>query len=267
MKNILVLIHDDAGQEARFQAALDVTRAIGGHLTCLDVAVAHVMLGDGMGADGGIMMQEFERQAEAGNKERLERRLAGEDVPWDWIDTTGFIEPALEKAAALCDLIVVNRHCDALFSPNMDRIAAGLITGAGKPILAVPDSAKGLALTGTVLLAWDGSDPAAAALAASVPLLKLADCVTILEVSDGSVQAPAEEAAAYLSRHGIHPQIVRVPTGDEEASTIILERARTGRYGYLVMGGFGHSRFVEALFGGVTSRMLIESPIPLFLAH
>src|SRR4051812_13689734 len=28
MKNVLLLVHDDAGQEARFQAALDVTRAL-----------------------------------------------------------------------------------------------------------------------------------------------------------------------------------------------------------------------------------------------
>ena len=38
MKNILLLVHDDPGQEARVQAALDLTRALDGHLTCLDVA-------------------------------------------------------------------------------------------------------------------------------------------------------------------------------------------------------------------------------------
>ena len=37
MKNILLLVHDDAGQEARLQVALDLTRALGGHLTCIDV--------------------------------------------------------------------------------------------------------------------------------------------------------------------------------------------------------------------------------------
>ena len=37
MKNILALMHDDSGQEARYQVALDVTRALEGHLTCLDL--------------------------------------------------------------------------------------------------------------------------------------------------------------------------------------------------------------------------------------
>lgn len=267
MKNILVLIHDDAGQEARFQAALDVTRAIEGHLTCLDVSLVRVFPGDGMGGDAAVMMLEYERQAEAANKARLEQRLAVEGVPWDWIDTTGFLESCLERAASVCDLIVVSRHCDAFPSPDMDRAAAALVVKAGKPILAVPETATGLNLSGTALVAWDGSRAASTALAAAVPLLKLADCVTIMEVEDGSLGAPAEEAAAYLSRHGATPQIVRVSSGGEPASSVILARANNGRYAYLVMGGFGHSRFVEALFGGVTRRMLIESPIPLFLAH
>jgi hypothetical protein len=40
MKNVLLLVHDDPGQEARVQAALDVVRAIEGHLICLGVAVS-----------------------------------------------------------------------------------------------------------------------------------------------------------------------------------------------------------------------------------
>jgi nucleotide-binding universal stress UspA family protein len=267
MKNVLVLIHDDPGQEARFQVALDVTRAIGGHLTCLDVALQRVFPGDGMGGDAAVMMLEYERETETANKARLQQRLAVEDVAWNWIDTTGFLEPCLEEAASLCDLIVVSRHCDAFPSPDMDRAAAGLLVRAGKPILAVPDDAKGLNLGGTALSAWDGSRAASEAVAAAVPLLQLADCVTIVEVDDGSLEAPAEEAAAYLSRHGIHPQIVRVPAEGDPASSVILAKANSERYAWLVMGGFSHSRFVEALFGGVTRRMLLESPIPLFLAH
>ncbi len=46
MKNVLVLLHDDAGQEARFQCALDLTRAIDGHLTCVDVAMLPVAVED-----------------------------------------------------------------------------------------------------------------------------------------------------------------------------------------------------------------------------
>jgi nucleotide-binding universal stress UspA family protein len=33
------------------------------------------------------------------------------------------------------------------------------------------------------------------------------------------------------------------------------------------MGAYGHSRLAEAIFGGVTKRLLDESPVPLFLVH
>ena len=46
-----------------------------------------------------------------------------------------------------------------------------------------------------------------------------------------------------------------------------MAKAESGRFDYLVMGGFGHSRFVEACLGGVTRKMLTSSPIPLFLAR
>ena len=35
----------------------------------------------------------------------------------------------------------------------------------------------------------------------------------------------------------------------------------------IVMGAFVHSRFREAVLGGVTRSMLDDAPVPLFLAH
>lgn len=267
MKTILVLIHDDSGQEARLRAALDLARAVGGRLTCLDVAVARVFPGDGMGGDAGLMMLDYECKTETANKARLAPRLAAQSVPWDWIDTTGFLEASVEDAAANCDLIVVSRHCDSFPSPDVDRAVAALIVKSGKPVLAVPDGITELNLAGNALVAWDGSPTAFAALSAAVPLLQLAGSVTLFQVDDGSVRAPATDAEAYLRQHHIAASINRCPGSLERTSVSLLTEAQTGKYAYLVMGGYGHARVVEALFGGVTRRMLKESPIPLFLAH
>lgn len=269
MKNILLLIHDDAGQEARVQVALDVTRALKGHLTCLDVTMLQLIPSDVLG-DVSIALLTCERQQESANKARLEARLAAEDVAWDWIDMTGPLESSLEEAAALSDLIVVNRRIEDFPYPDMGRVAAGLVVNSGKPILAVPASAKRLDVAGMALVAWDGSAAASDALAAAVPLLRLARSVTIVEVDDGSIAVPAEEAAAYLSRHDIHPRIFRAAGTDEDgerASDILLAKAGSGAFDYVVMGGFSRARLIEAVFGGVTRRMLDECSIPLLLAH
>jgi nucleotide-binding universal stress UspA family protein len=267
MKNILLLIHDDAGQEARLQAALDITRAVGGHLKCLDVTPVTVLPGDGYGSDGSVIMLTYEQQQESANKARLLKRMEAEDVSWEWADATGVMEHCIEDAARTADLIVVNRQLEDYPIPDMRRICSELVVKSGVPVLAVPEDVIGFKAAGNALVAWDGSSEAAAALTAAVPLLQLASSVTIFEVDDGSIKSPAEEAATYLSRHGIHPLVVEEKAYGERASGIVLDKASSGLFDYLVMGGFSHSRFVEALFGGVSRRMLKESPIPLFLAH
>jgi nucleotide-binding universal stress UspA family protein len=134
--------------------------------------------------------------------------------------------------------------------------------------LAVGDKPDGFPAAMPVLIAWDGSDPAGAAVRAAVPLLALSDSVTILEVDDGSIEVPAETAAAYLSRNGIHAEIIRedVPNRDY-VEAVLLAKLGTGRFGWAVMGAYSHSRIRERLFGGVTQRLLQESPLPLFIAH
>lgn len=263
MKNVLVLIHDDAGQESRLQAALDAARALKGHLTCLDVSPIVPFVGDMTGVSGGAMLIELEHESEVANAARIRARLAAEDVPWTLDQVTGYFEAALEAAATLADLIVVNRACDDLPLPDLRGLAASLVLRSGKPILAVPEETRGFDAAGAALVAWNGSREAATALGAAVPLLALARSVTIVEIDEGNFAAPAEDAAAYLSRHGIHAEVMRWPAGRVAEGLIALAQTTD----WLVMGAFGHSRLREALFGGVTRRLLQESPIPLLLAH
>lgn len=263
MKNILVLTHDDAGQEARLQAALDAARALNGHLYCLDVSPIVPFVGDMTGVSGGAMLIELERDTESVNAARMRQRLACEDVPWTLTEVTGYFEAALEEAAALADLIVVNRACEDLPLPDLRGLAASLVLRSGRPILAVPEETRELNAAGAALVAWNGSHEASTALAAAVPLLALATSVTIVQIDQAGAAVPAKEAAAYLSRHGIHAQILSWPTGRVAEGLIALAQAKA----YLVMGAFGHSRLRETLFGGVTRQLLQESPIPLLLAH
>ena len=46
MKNIMLLAHADDEQESRLQCALDVARAVEGHLNCLDVAATPIVYDD-----------------------------------------------------------------------------------------------------------------------------------------------------------------------------------------------------------------------------
>ena len=266
MKNILLLVHGDAGQEARLQCALDLTRALGGHLRCLDVALRPATFAapyDGLAL--GVLLEDEERH-EFANKQRLQARLAKEDVPWSWDDVTGEFENELREAARLADVIVVNRALRDDY-PAMRRVASDLIIKARRPILAVPEDARKLDLFGHALVAWDGSTAASAALLAAVPLLRLAEQVTVLQIDDGSIDTQAEEAGAYLSREAIEARIVKIAPEGRSVGDILIEAVARYGAGYMVMGGFGHARLLEAIFGGATRFMLSQSPVPLLVVH
>lgn len=267
MKNVLLLIHDDAGEEARFQAALDLVRAISGHLTCLDIVQAPVLVGAGYAmVDAELALLADARDREAANRHRIETRLAVEDIAWDWADATGDIATLLKAEAALADIIVLNTLFANHEPPDMRAIASDIVMHAGKPILAVPQEIRSLDVNGQALIAWNGAAAVAETLRAVTPLLALAKDVTIVEI--GRIEGPpAEDAAAYLSRHGIHASIDRDVPLEGSVGDTLLGACRDRHPAYCVIGAYGHSRLREQLIGGVTRRMLAESPVPLFLGH
>lgn len=89
----------------------------------------------------------------------------------------------------------------------------------------------------------------------------------MLQVDDGSIKIPATEAAKYLSRHGI-TAMVQIEDGRGRKVTDVVRTVLASRSAsYLVMGGFDHPRWVQSMFGGVTSTMIDRSPVPMLLAH
>src|ERR1700739_478040 len=82
VKTILLLAHADNGQASRLQAAIDVTRALHGHLSCLDVVSVTPM----PNVFGGItpMVAVAEAERELVNREALTQRLCRENINWDY---------------------------------------------------------------------------------------------------------------------------------------------------------------------------------------
>lgn len=266
MKNILLLVHDDAGQESRLQAALDVARAVDGHLTCLDVIQPPVLAGDYVSMAGQALMLEEEQEREARNREQLRQILSCEDVPWDMRHITGDAAHCVADAAGLADLIVVNRKLDTLAALDMLSIATSVVLKSGKPIIAVGDDHRGFSVQ-RALIAWDGSPAATAAMQAAIPLLRLASYVQLFQIQRKRHPNSVAEAAAYLSRHDIHPVVRTVAESLRDPAELIQEACVQCAASYCVMGAYGHSPLREAIFGGVTRTMLLSSDVPLFLAH
>lgn len=266
MKNILLLVHDDDGQAARLSAALGLVRAFDGHLTCLDVTPTPVYAGAGYSGFGEAILLDDERESEAANKTRLQARIAQENVSWSWVDATGDFAQCVIDAATLTDLIVLNRALDSYPLPDMRTIASRVLMHSRMPIVAVPADVDDLRTKGRAMIAWDGQASAAATMRACIPLLQLASDVQIFMARDGAIRTDPHEAAAYLSRHGIHASVKIVEDASEHADRLIDNAARHWRADYILMGAYGHGRLAEA-FGGVTKRMLSQCKLPLVIGH
>lgn len=267
MKNVAVLIHADAGQESRLQAALDLVRALHGHLIAIDVTAMPPIAEDPMispGTLGAHIAEELAVQDE--NRERIKARLRFDDVPWTLVECMGDVASCLASHTALTDLVVINTVFDGFPGGEMDGVVASMLR-LNRPVLAVPCATRGIVLQGTALVAWDGSDESDAALRAAVPLLGLAREVRILSIDRGSIKHPPEMAASYLSRHGVRPEVMIVPAEPGRVGQQILAQALRIEPSMIVMGGFGQSRLIETLFGGVTRDLLHNSPYPVFLAQ
>lgn len=266
MKTLLVLAHEDSGQEARMQVAIDLARRLDAHLTCLDIVVLPPpYVDDSVGTSISATILESETEQEAANRAKLEPRLANEDIAWDWEERTGDLAATLCDAAQFADLVIVNRQLEDSLTP-MRSVAGSVVSGAGKPVLAVPEHVRKFD-DHCAVIAWDGSAAATAALRNAIPILKLMERVFLVEVTTTKADGWAEDAARYLSRHGIHARVERVdPLASGIARTLIAEAGRHGA-GLIVAGGYGHSRLREAVFGGVTRELLTFSPYPLLLSH
>jgi nucleotide-binding universal stress UspA family protein len=265
MKNVLVLAHDDIGGEARLQCALDLTRALGGHLTVLDVTRIPVPLEDYFTTAGEMCAFIDEQEREAKNATRLKARMEIEDVSWEWIDATGVISDCIRNQAAFADVIVLSTQSPEGIS-DMVGIVSNVVEG-GELVFAVPPGTSRLAVTGPVVFGWDGSLPAIATLRRAVPLLKLASSVVLVNVDEAGKAHPPEEAARYLARHGVRATVERKPDGIRSPDFHLLDACSEHRAVYCAIGAYGHSRRLQNWFGGVTRRMIENAELPLLLGH
>ncbi len=270
MKSILLHVGDDMGMEARLQAALDVTRACSGHLHCLRANPYNPQMAfDGItGMSVMYDISKMSREVDQKLREEIEKRLADEDVSWDYAEANEDAARGLAKHSALVDLIILSAASAEKDNTVPLGILGDVLLNSRAPVLVQPDDMKKFNASGTALVAWNGSFEAGNALRAAVPLLQLAGDVHILTVEeDKDHDLPPLAACEYLSGHGVKSEVHAPQVSKSSVTDTLLANIESLGVDYMVMGAYGHSRAREFLFGGVTRSMFKDSPIPLVVAH
>ncbi|UHD46475.1 universal stress protein [Aureimonas altamirensis] len=169
--------------------------------------------------------------------------------------------------ARLQDVIVMDSSQSSLREEI--EIAEAMIFRTARPLIRVPAGHDG-SLPGKVVVAWDGSVPAARAAREALPILQAAETVEIATVQgekDVSAIAPGEKLARYLERHDVRATQTTLTAARRDVAETLRAHVTATDAEFLVMGAYAHSRLAQAILGGVTASLLRDAPVPLLLAH
>jgi nucleotide-binding universal stress UspA family protein len=187
-------------------------------------------------------------------------------VTASYMEKTGHFVNCLKEVALLCDLIVFPPigHGD---NPDVHDGFTRILTKSQRPVLLSPEAAPAQ-LGRRIAFGWDGGMAAAHALTAGLPYLMKADSVHVLSIRRTHGNAGDIDAVkSYLALHGITAVAHIVDGGAGSCSDLLLQHALKNGCDLLVMGGYGHSRTLETMLGGVTQRIASQSALPVFMMH
>jgi nucleotide-binding universal stress UspA family protein len=267
-------------------AALAVARAFGAHIDMLHVRfdpteMAMALANDGVGfsVTQGLIDQ-LEREAsdrQAGAQRLFARFCKRESVPVvtsaataagtsaEWHVETGQEARWMTRYGLAADLIVVS-GCGAERGDARSTLEAVLLD-TGRPLLIPAADAPFAALPKTIAIGWKPTAQAARAVGAALPLLSRAEKIIAITVAEDGAQHDADRLLRHLRWHGIEAgSEVIAPDPDGAAQTLLACAERNGA-GLLVMGGYGHSRLREWVFGGMTQRVLTNAPMVVLMTH
>ncbi len=175
------------------------------------------------------------------------------------------------RFARYADLTLITPQAE-----GVDLAQAWVINGAlfesGRPVLLLPTGAVAFPAAKKVMIAWDASVEASKAVRDAIGLMQAADEVHAVLVDpvpsfEGHGPEPGADLATYLGRHGIEVTVHRLPREGKDVSELLQRTAVDFGADLMVMGGFGHSRLRQRIFGGTTTSTIRETRTPVLMAH
>ena len=286
MKTILVPVTGSDTDSAVFASALAVARPFAAHLDFLHVRVDAAAMAVAMASDGGgarmvgSLVARIEEDAAAREEKAKQlfdsfcarEQLALSDAPpgpagpsAQWLWQTGEEPYWVAEYGRAADLLVIGHPIEGE-GVSLDTIERALVD-SGRPVL-IPPAVPLTAVPEAIVIAWKATPEAARAVTTAMPLLSLAKQIQILTVAEeeGTSDEGADRLTTALRWHGFQVSARRLQPEARGAADTLL--AAAGEHAALVvMGGYGHSRLREWMFGGFTQRVLQGADVPVLMMH
>jgi nucleotide-binding universal stress UspA family protein len=190
----------------------------------------------------------------------------------EWRSAMDFPARYIAQQARGADIIVSGGRSPAFSDAFSLASPKDLVVQAGRPLLVVPDGVNWLDLR-SVLVAWKDTPEARRAVVDSLPMLRKAKNVTVVEIPEREDRAAAAMArvtdvVAWLARHGVAATArVSEMDPDEQATDHLEMVADDVAAGLIVAGAYGHTRFRELILGGFTQYLVNQSARCVLLSH
>jgi nucleotide-binding universal stress UspA family protein len=199
--------------------------------------------------------------------------LLREGVTGEWRFVEGAHDQIVALHARYADLTIVGQ-IDPEHPPAgaAARVPEETLLTTGRPVVIVPYAGAFQTIGQHVVVAWKATSESARALADALPLLERAGKVTVLTVNPGRGNdtepgMPVVDIAQHLARHDIRVEAATTIADDIATGDALLNYIADCGADFLVMGGYGHARARETMFGGVTRQILRQMTVPVLMSH
>lgn len=215
--------------------------------------------------------KQIEKQMQDAEREFREA-LSGksERISWRSAVTFDSLAEFMAAEARAADLVLTIPDIGgSVFDHTRQVGITDLVMQAGRPVLIVPKDQASLNLD-HVLIGWKETRECRRAVADSLPLLKLASRISLVEIAPEAELPRAKQqladVAAWLSSHGVRAEPEALPAAGADSERL-SNLARERSAGLIVAGAYGHSRLREWVLGGVTGDFLMNPHCCVLLSH
>jgi nucleotide-binding universal stress UspA family protein len=166
--------------------------------------------------------------------------------------------------------LAVTAQAEPRGGPAHGLIIEGALFASGRPVVIVPYIQQSGLKLDRVMVCWDGSRPAARAIADAMPFLSRSAAIDVIIVASGREKSDAiagVDIGEHLARHDLEVEVRRIVSTDVDVPNTILSHAADSGADFIVMGGFGHSRLREFVLGGATQGILGAMTLPTLMSH
>lgn len=276
-KNLLVHIPTERFVRPALDGSISLAMSSGAHLDAIAIGfetvnnVPYVL--EGGTAVASLFELEHERATERAEAALtiFEVEAKNAEISYGSCALTGTFAEVVKKVGAtarLYDLTVVSQGEPGRGALD-NQFPQELLLQTGGPLLFFPYTFRGAFKAARIGICWDGGRLAARALRDAMPLLAQADVLTAVTLNPSEVPAEASPAqlAKHMARNGLPVRSVSLRADRGEIQSSILSIAADESLDLLIMGGYGHSRVHETVFGGVTREMFSSMTIPVLMSH